>query len=194
MFRQGQGNAGSLLYNQSLRRQHHRDNEKNIKESTMKKSIIALAFIATGLAIGAQAKTTALPTLTDRAAIELVNQGLQFCRKDGYNVSVAVVDRTGSLKAFGRSELAGPHTVDSAQKKAFTAASMGQPTANLAKLVTDKPFLQGLKDMDARMLLLGGGMPIKVDGQIVGGIGIGGAPGGHLDQACAEQAIKITLK
>nr|WP_257292439.1 heme-binding protein [Endozoicomonas sp. ONNA1] len=71
---------------------------------------------------------------------------------------------------------------------------MGQPTANLAKLVTDKPFLQGLKDMDARMLLLGGGMPIKVDGQIVGGIGIGGAPGGHLDQACAEQAIKITLK
>ncbi len=82
----------------------------------MKKSIIALAFIATGLAIGAQAKTTALPTLTDRAAIELVNQGLQFCRKDGYNVSVAVVDRTGSLKAFGRSELAGPHCGQRSEK------------------------------------------------------------------------------
>ena len=159
----------------------------------MKKSIAALALLATGLATGVQAKTTALPTLTEDAALALVSQGLQACSKDGYNVSVAVVDRTGSLKAFGRSELAGPHTIDSAQKKAFTSASMGQPTAQLAKLVTDQPSLQGLKDMDSRMLLLGGGVPITVDGQVVGGIGIGGAPDGHLDQACAQSAIKVTM-
>lgn len=160
----------------------------------MKKSLLALAFVATGLTTGVQAKTANVSTLTAETAIELVNQGLQSCKKDGYNVTVAVVDRTGSLKALARSEFAGPHTVESAQRKAFTSASMGQPTANLAKLVTDKPFLEGLKDMDPRMLLLGGGLPIKVDGQVVGGIGIGGAPGGHLDQACAEQAIKVALK
>ena len=66
---------------------------------------------------------------------------------------------------------------------------MGRPTAKLAALIKDKPSLAGLRDMDPRLVILGGGLPIKIGGSLVGGIGVGGAPGGHLDEACAKAGI-----
>ena len=73
--------------------------------------------------------------------------------------------------------------------KAFTSASMGQPTGNLAALIKDKPDLAGLRDMDPRLVILAGGLPIRIGGALVGGIGVGGAPGGQLDAACAKAGI-----
>ena len=69
------------------------------------------------------------------------------------------------------------------------SASMGQPTAQLASTIKDKPELAGLRDMDSRLVILGGGLPIKVGGKLLGGIGVGGAPGGHLDEACARVGV-----
>jgi uncharacterized protein GlcG (DUF336 family) len=74
--------------------------------------------------------------------------------------------------------------------KAFKSASMGRPTAQLAKLIKDRPELAGLRDMDPRLVILGGGLPIKIGDELVGGIGVGGAPGGHLDEACAQAGLK----
>lgn len=125
--------------------------------------------------------------------LSLANKAIQAavdaCKKDGYRVSVSVVDRSGVLRAMGRADGAGPHTVDSSRKKAYTTASVRRPTGELADLITKVPTLQSLRDMNSEILILGGGLPIEIGGEVVGGIGVGGAPGAHLDDACAQQGL-----
>ncbi|MDF0675616.1 MAG: heme-binding protein [Nitrospira sp.] len=123
------------------------------------------------------------------AANKAVHAALEACKKDGYRVSVSVVDRGGVLRAMGRADGAGPHTVDSSRKKAYTAASVRRPTSELADLITKVPTLQALRDMNGEILILGGGLPIEIGGEIIGGIGVGGAPGAHLDDACAQEGL-----
>lgn len=111
------------------------------------------------------------------------------CKQDGYRVTVAVVDRAGVLKVLMRGDGAGPHSTDSSTKKAYTAASLRRPTGELAEMVAKTPAVQGLQYMNDHILLLGGGLPIEIGGEVVGGIGVGGAPGGHLDAACAQVGL-----
>ncbi|WP_435101759.1 GlcG/HbpS family heme-binding protein [Arhodomonas sp. AD133] len=115
---------------------------------------------------------------------------LDACQADGYRVSVAVVDRHGVMRVQLHGDGAGPHTLSSSAGKAFTAASMRRSTAEYAGLIADKPALGGLRDMDERLLFLAGGLPIRFDGEVVAGIGVGGAPGGDLDEACARAGLE----
>jgi uncharacterized protein GlcG (DUF336 family) len=151
-------------------------------------TLIATVTLATPFATAAQDLPTA-PYLPLELAQKAANAAMAQCIADGYKVSVAVVARSGSTKVLIKGDGSGPHTVGSSTGKAFTSASMGQPTAKLAKLIEEKPFLEGLRDMDSRLVILGGGLPIKINGALVGGIGVGGAPGGHLDEACAKAGI-----
>lgn len=128
--------------------------------------------------------------LASRAAAAAVEK----CRRDGYRVSAAVVDRAGVLKVLMRGDGAGPHTTDSSSKKAYTAASLRRPTSELADLISKNPSLQALRDMNDRILILGGGLPIEIGGEVVGGIGVGGAPGAHLDDACAQAGVDAVAK
>lgn len=118
-----------------------------------------------------------------------IHAALESCKKDGYRVSVSVVDRAGVLRAMERADGAASHTVDSSRKKAYTAAGMRRPTTELADLIMKVPTLQALRDINVDMLILGGGLPIEIGGEIVGGIGVGGAPGAHLDDACAQDGL-----
>lgn len=122
-------------------------------------------------------------------ANKAVAAALEKCTKDGYRVSVAVADRAGVLRAFSRGDGAGPHTVESSSKKAYTAASLRGSTGDLAEMLGRMPAVQGLRDMNDKILILGGGLPIEIGGEVVGGIGVGGAPGGHLDAACAQAGL-----
>jgi uncharacterized protein GlcG (DUF336 family) len=118
-----------------------------------------------------------------------IQASLDACNKDGYRVSVSIVDRSGVLRVMARADGAGPHTVDSSKKKAYTAASLRRPTTELAELINKVPTLQALREVNDQMLMLGGGLPIEIGGEIVGGIGVGGAPGAHLDDACAQAGL-----
>lgn len=122
-------------------------------------------------------------------ATKAVQTALEACKKDGYRVSVSIVDRAGVLRAMGRADGAGSHTVDSSRKKAYTAASLRRPTTELAELIAKVPTLQALREMNPEILILGGGLPIDISGDVVGGIGVGGAPGAHLDDACAQAGL-----
>jgi uncharacterized protein GlcG (DUF336 family) len=131
-------------------------------------------------------KENVLPlSLATKAAHAAVDK----CLADGYRVSVTVVDQGGNIRAVLRQDGAGPHTIESSRKKAYTSASMKQPTAKLAGLIAKMPAVQGLQHMNEHMLLLAGGLPIEIGGEVVGGIGVGGAPGGHLDVACAQVGL-----
>jgi len=114
---------------------------------------------------------------------------LDACNKDGYRVSVSIVDRAGVLRAMVRADGAGSHTVDSSRKKAYTAASLRRTTTELAELIIKVPTLEALGKMNDHVLMLGGGFPIEIGGEIVGGIGVSGAPGTHLDDACAQAGL-----
>ena len=143
----------------------------------------------TGSTLVSAAELPTAPYLPLAMAQKAADAALSKCMADGYRVSVAIVARSGATKVLIKGDGSGPHTVGSSTGKAFTSASMGQPTAKLAGLIKDKPFLEGLRDMDSRLVILGGGLPIKLGGALVGGIGVGGAPGGHLDAACAKAGL-----
>lgn len=127
-------------------------------------------------------------------ALAGASAALEACSNDGYTVSVAVVDGAGVQKVHLRADGAGPHTIGSSSGKAYTAASMKRATLGLANFVSTRPDLEGLRDMDNRILILGGGLPIVVDEVVVGGIGVGGAPGGDLDEVCAQVGIDKILE
>ena len=144
-------------------------------------------LLTAGVSAAELPRETVLPlSLAVKAASAAVAQ----CSKDGYRVSAAVVDRAGVVKALLREDGAGPHTADSSRKKAYTSASMKRPTAELGELIAKMPAVQALRDMNENILLLGGGLPIEMDGEVLGGIGVGGAPGGHLDAACAQAGLE----
>jgi uncharacterized protein GlcG (DUF336 family) len=89
-----------------------------------------------------------------------------------------------------KADNSGPHTQASAQGKAFTSAAMGRDTAGLAEFIASKPANEGLRDMDARMVIQAGGLPVKFGKALVGGIGVGGAPSGDIDATCAIAGLK----
>jgi uncharacterized protein GlcG (DUF336 family) len=158
-------------------------------------AIVVIATVASllfGQSVTQVALAEDLPreaTLPLGMANKAVHAALEACKKDGYRVSVSVVDRAGVLRAMGRADGAGPHTVDSSRKKAYTAASVRRQTTELAELINKMPTLQALRDINNEMLIVGGGLPIELGGEVVGGIGVGGAPGAHLDDACAQEGL-----
>jgi uncharacterized protein GlcG (DUF336 family) len=113
---------------------------------------------------------------------------LQECQQQGYRVSVAIVDDTGNLKFFLRSDGAPPHTIESAQRKAFTSASFGVSSAALTEAAKRSVDIAGLSAL-GRVLLVSGGLPIQQGGKLIGGIGVAGGTGPGEDEACAHKGL-----
>ncbi len=129
------------------------------------------------------------------ASAKAVGAALAKCQADKLPfVTVALVDRFGTVQAILRGDNAAEHTIESAKQKAYTAAAFGAPTSELAKrIIGSGPSIADLPGT----LYLPGGVPLKVNGVSVAGIGVGGAPDGKLDEACAvagAEAIAGTAK
>lgn len=169
----------------------------SVRLTTVKVRSVAMAFlvstaVASTPALAGKKGDDDLPTarlLSLQLAIMAAVEAESFCAQQGYRVSVAVVDRGGLVKAHIRGDGSGPHTLESARKKAYTSASLGRPTTDLVNVVVSNPATEGLRDMNESILILGGGLPIVTGGEIIGGIGVGGAPGGDLDEECAQAGL-----
>ena len=148
-------------------------------------SVASLALVHPVLAQGA---TVTVHQLTADAANAMVMAAMEQCRKDGYKVAVAIVDRSGALQAFVRDNGTGPQTQETARRKAFTSAAFGIASAEFATRMAN-PAAAGLKDVTG-VIALGGGVPIKIDNEVIGGIGVGGAPGADKDEACANAGLQ----
>lgn len=146
------------------------------------------AMLLAPVAAAAQDLPTA-PYLPLDMAISAGQAALAACADQQHNVSVAIVARDGSTKILLKADNSGPHTASSAIGKAFTSAAMGRDTAGLAAFITENPQNAGLRDMDDRLVIQAGGLPIKIAGALVGGIGVGGAPSGDVDAACARAGL-----
>ncbi len=121
-------------------------------------------------------------------ASQIATTTMATCTANGYNVTVAVVDRAGTLRALQRADNAGPHTVAGAQAKAFTSASAKNTTAAMLEGAQKNPASATLVNIPG-FLVLGGGVPVKVGNEVIGAVGVSGAPGGHLDEQCANAGI-----
>ncbi len=150
-----------------------------------------LMLALTALALTAQAQAQGL-VQTHRISADLANQAVAAavakCASQNYAETAVVVDADGVRQAVLRGDHAGAHTLDSAFAKAFTAASFKSDTTALVERSKNAPVLANLFKLP-HLLLLGGGIAIKVGNEVVGAIGAAGAPGGDLDDACARAGI-----
>lgn len=143
----------------------------------------------TAIAAAQSAGTYAVKLLTPETALTAAQAALAHCRKAGHQVAVAVVDRAGVTQVLLRDRFAGPHTVEAATKKAWTAASFRIPTTTLAAETQPGKPMSGLRTLPD-VLAAGGGIVIEAGGSTFGGIGVSGAPGGDADDACATAGLK----
>lgn len=154
----------------------------------------ALAMALTGLvAPGVASAQTQDATFTTRSltvetALRAAQAALAACRKAGYQVGVAVTDRSGVLQVYLRDRFAGAHTVEVAARKAWTSASFRMTTTALAAETQAGRPMSGIRQSPG-VLAIGGGLPIEASGAVIAAIGVSGAPGGDADDACAKAGI-----
>ena len=125
-------------------------------------------------------------------ANELIGAALAACHAEGRSAVAVVVDRGGNLVAVQRDDSVGPHNTDAAVRKAFTALSTKSLTRQLATNARANPDSQNLNTVGA-LLLIGGGVPLRLGDEVIGAIGVGGAGGASNDESCALQAIAKVL-
>ena len=133
------------------------------------------------------AKTFSTASITAAAASALIAEAARAAKELGIEVTIAITDNAGHLKAFDRADQAAFLTIDVAIDKAWTAASFGLPTHTWNAIVKNEAVAQLAHR--PRLVAVGGGYPIRENGVVLGGIGISG--GNALqDQQAAEIALK----
>ncbi len=134
------------------------------------------------------AEEEAAPTVTFKrlsleTATAIAQGAIADCRKQGIQIGVTVVDRDGTVQVTLRDTIAAPITLSISRQKAFTAVNFNAATSQLGSRA-DTPIgrIDGL-------VMTAGGLPVQAGGQLLGGVGVSGAPSGKTDEACAQAGI-----
>jgi uncharacterized protein GlcG (DUF336 family) len=154
-------------------------------------SRIAKAAAGMTIAITLSSPVIAQGVITQKSislpmAQTIANAVIAKCQSMGYKISVSVLDRGGLALVMLRDEGASLHTVESSDRKAYTARTFRQPSTALVKRIQDEPAVSGFRQY-TRVIALGGGLPIKVGDDVIGAVGVSGSPG--KDDECAQAGI-----
>jgi uncharacterized protein GlcG (DUF336 family) len=154
------------------------------------RNLLAATAISSLLAASASAEEALVTykSLTPELALDLARATLADCRKRGFQVTVAVVDRFGVTQVLLRDRFAGPHTVSTATGKAWTAVSFRTSTAELNAISQPGTMQAGIRNLPGAVII-GGGLTVEAGGSLLGAVGVSGAPGGDADEACAKAGI-----
>ncbi|MFC3459853.1 GlcG/HbpS family heme-binding protein [Massilia haematophila] len=148
-----------------------------------------IAILLTGCtALPAAAQLRQPPDLTLAAANRLAAGAIDACKRQGRDIVVSVLDRGGHPLALQRADSVGPHNTEASRRKAYTALSTRTATLALARKAAADPDARNLATLP-ELLLLGGGVPLTVRGQVAGAIGVAGGGGAVNDHACALAAL-----
>lgn len=159
------------------------------------KSIKPLAgafLVLSTQAFAAQPPTLVQNNMSLSLANTLVQATMDACNAQGRSAVAVVIDRGGHLLSLQRDDNVGVHNTEAAQKKAFTALSTKTLSRVFAENARNNPDSNNLNTIDS-LLLIGGGVPVRVGGEVVGAIGVGGAGGAAIDEGCALQALDKVL-
>jgi len=151
--------------------------------------VLAMLLLLPALASAQQGSKPA-GLLTERVlpldmALDIARGAIDKCRADGYRTTVAILDTAGNLKLSVRDDGTSPHTIEVARKKAYTALIYRRPSMDTAKAWATQvppPSIEGT-------IALGGGFPIRTGDQVIGAVGVSGAPGQDKDEACANAGL-----
>jgi uncharacterized protein GlcG (DUF336 family) len=139
------------------------------------------------MAIPAQAQLLNQKAIPAAMAITIAQTAIDTCKANGFAVSVTVVGRAGEIIAQVRGDGTGPHTVENSFRKAYTSRtfriSSGEWAKNLANNPTRGPqFL-------TNVIALQGALPVKIGDEVIGAVGVSGAPGGEKDEVCVQAGL-----
>lgn len=149
----------------------------------------ALFFALGGAGAKAEEALISFKVLSPSVALELARATLEACRAKGFQATVAVVDRFGILQVLLRDRFAGPHTPETARRKAWSAISFRTDTLEMSKLIRSGRLDPGVRHVRGA-LPTGGGVRVEAAGSLVAGVGVSGAPGGAADDECARAGIE----
>ena len=147
------------------------------------------ATLAAACALAAPARAAIIMhrDLSLDAAKTIAEGAVAACAAKGYAVSAVVVDRDGETIVEMRGDEAAPHTMENARRKAYTAMTFRQPTAEYAKKLQDPNSVAHQQVTLPNVIAIPGGQPIKIDNQVVGGVGASGSPG--VDDECVNAGL-----
>jgi uncharacterized protein GlcG (DUF336 family) len=170
------------------------------KEHTMPMNAKLIPFALAGALLCSTAQAATAPLITSQklpwqTAEKLASEAVQTCAAQGYSVTAAVVDPSGHEQAVIKGDTVPLQSLSVAYRKAYTAFSYGQAfnknsTSELIAAKLDGPANGALNTVPEVLFIAGGVTLRKADGQVIGGLGVSGAPGGDKDEACAVQAVK----
>jgi len=143
--------------------------------------------LACGVAGSANAQLLAHKDISLAMATTMATTAIETCKGQGYNVSVHVLGRDGQVILGLRNELAGAATMENSMKKAYTARTFRRSSGEFANGVKGNPTAGAL--FLTNIVAAQGALPIKVGDDVIGAIGVSGAPGGDKDEACAKAGI-----
>ena len=126
--------------------------------------------------------------LSHEMALAVAEGAMQACLAKGYATSAVVVDRDGETLVAMRGDGAGPHTLENARRKAYTANTFKQPTAEYAKKLLDPASVAHQQVTLPSIIAIDGGVPIKVGNDVIGAAGLSGSPG--IDSECVNAGIE----
>ena len=156
---------------------------------THRRFIVGLGIVGLGVvcAGGADAQLLARKDLSLATALTIATTGAEMCKGQGYTVSVTVVGRNGEIIVQLRGDNAPPHTVENSFRKAYSSRTYRVPSGELVKRLKDNP--QAPFVYLSNVVAAQGALPIKVGDDVIGAVGISGAPGGEKDEVCAKAGI-----
>ena len=149
--------------------------------------ISAFACALTVIAVPGQAALIMHKDIPLSVAVKLAQETVAACAAKTYAVSAVVVDRDGATIVEMRADNASPHTMENARRKAYTAMSFKQPTAEYAKKLLDPNSVAHQQVTLPNVIAIPGGQPIKVGDEVVGGVGASGSPG--VDDDCVNAGL-----
>lgn len=147
---------------------------------------IGLASVALGSA-GARAELLAHKDLSLGTALTIATTAAETCKGQGYRVSVVVVGRNGETIVHLRGDDASPHTMENSLRKAYTARTFRVPSGEIAQRLKNDPSLPFVHLTN--VVAAQGALPIKIGDEVIGAVGVSGAPGGEKDEACAKTGL-----
>jgi uncharacterized protein GlcG (DUF336 family) len=151
----------------------------------MRRALIGLGL--TALAWPAQAQLLTHKDLSLAIATTIAQTAMDSCTAQGYGVSVVVVDRAGDTIVALRGDKAGPHTMENARRKAYTARTFRTATSAYAKRYADNDPVVHQQVTLPNIIAIPGGLPIKVGDDVIGGAGVSGTPG--VDEPCVQAGL-----
>jgi uncharacterized protein GlcG (DUF336 family) len=159
------------------------------EDSTMPTTFIRLAGIGLACALVSPASAQLLneKSLSAAMAMTIAETALETCTKQGYHVSVHVLGRNGEVLVAVRGDGAPPHTMENSQRKAYTSRTFRIPSGEFVQRVKDNPTL-GAVHLSG-IIAAQGALPIKVGDEVIGAVGVSGAPGGEKDEVCSKAGI-----